>query len=112
MVTFAQIISRARVMIGDTAEPYRFDDATFLVWAAEAQSQVAARRPDCLVTATGILADPPETVLTTDALDIHVSFAEALVQYLCYQAWLSTGEHASNAARADVHLKLFAAELA
>lgn len=86
------ILAYVRVLIGDSVEPYRWDDITLNGYIAEGIQNVIAFRTDC--------ASATEETMPK-------RFADAVAQYASYKAYASEAEDQSDTARRDFHLSQY-----
>lgn len=84
------ILAYVRILIGDSVEPYRWDDITLNRYISEAIQNVIAFRTDCFES-------------TEDTMPKR--FTDAIAQYAAYKAFASEADDQGDMARRDFHLK-------
>lgn len=110
-MTANDIITRARETLFDTTEPYRWSNEEFLRWLTDGLRELWVRRPDAFYV-TAIVTTPPAAVtLTAASVPALDAFTQPLADYLCFRAFMRDSDDAASANRAQLHLKLFAAEI-
>lgn len=84
------ILAYVRILIGDSVEPYRWDDITLNRYISEAIQNVIAFRTDCFES-------------TEDTMPKR--FTDAIAQYAAYKAFASEADDQGDISRRDFHLK-------
>ena len=104
-------LARARPILGDTIEPYRWPDTTLLLYLDDAQGEIIRRRSDAGLSLTGVVLAPPKLAAVGSTMTVGGAFLQACADYVLWRAFSQDAEHAANAVRATSHLQAFAAEI-
>lgn len=106
--TVAKLIETARVLLQDTIEPYRYDDASLLVGLNAGLLEARRLRPDIFLNNSSSV--PEYNVVDTTTVAIDQQFRTALLYYIIGHAQLRDEEDTQDA-RSSAYLNKFAAQL-
>lgn len=99
-----EVFSRARDLLADTAEPYRWSPGILLSWLNDGVRELRTERPDACFDDTGVaIADAD----IEDELPYPRQYRTALVHYLCYRAFMRDSADTANKAQAEMHYSQF-----
>jgi len=100
-VVVSSVLARARAILQDDIEPYRFSDAYLMARYSDAQQQLGLLRPDLLATTTfGATALIDVTVASTAAA-FDESLRMPLAYLTCEQVYLTEDSDAGNVRQAS-----------
>lgn len=107
----SEIITRARETLFDTTTPYRWSDAELLRWLSDGLTELWIRRPDALYVSAVVTTSPAAVSAVGSNIVVLDQFRAALMDYICFKAFLRDSDDQANAARSTAHFKLFMAEI-
>jgi len=114
-VKFKDFIDDCRRQLSDSVAPYRWDDPVLVRYHNNGQREIYREHPECVVTDTTVVTDPPEDLTEADIasgdLNVRDFFAGALLDFVCGSAFGEDSEDANNQAKAAEHWSLFAAKM-
>ena len=105
-MTAADPIARARELLDDLTEPYRWSDAKLLVWLSDAQEAIAASRPDELLSASNTITAIVNLTATGDTTIFGAKWRLAMARFVTGQALMERDEE-GNVSRGAAFLSLF-----
>ena len=104
-MTTAEIVNKARRIIGDTVEEYRWSDNEMREHVQEALQRLAVKAPQTRYMADGTIVDYVVVSFDpTDALPVADKYGEALALYVAYLCYLDDATDTVNASRAEACL--------
>jgi hypothetical protein len=107
----SDIITRVRDLLGDEVAPYRWTDTKLLLWLTDAQRDLAMRRPDSLYLTSVTTTQPGVVAALGDTLVVADHFIGALVDFVCFRAFMRDNEDPINAAKSSAHFQTYLAEI-
>jgi len=106
MATVADLITEARYQLGDETATYHWSDAKLVVYFNGGQIEIFGRKPESVLCASDTrvtTSAPDDLTATTDTVALSKTFHDALIHYVCSQAFAEDTDDDANMALSKKH---------
>jgi len=102
------ILDRVRGMVGDSLTPYRWSEATVIVYLNEAREKLFSMHPEAFYVSE-IVVSLPDDLTAASTLDVLPDYRSTLANYTAYRTLTEDSEDPENRKNAQDYLVKFTA---